>query len=883
MICEKDLFGKTIINDGNISSRCEMVKVGNTVIVSLDGGIVYQYEITDKVSIRIVWVNIYEGGFATYKDIAKKIDVSATTLKTWVKNYRTYGKQGLFDKKARGEAKRINDQTRNNILKLRTKRMSMNEIARICGCSNASVCNIINEEKSKSQKTPTLDGLELEEKSPVSEQLQEPCKDLSSEITSVESSTTEVAQSEDRTVIEANNSVETLAKTDELMQIISNEPVLLNDDLEEIKAIDRSGDRVLAVAGKLYDAVPLFATKKHLENAGIFMAFVILANDSFLKIGMNIFKNIGPAFYGLRTSLLTLISLALLRIKRPEQLLEKNAKKMGLIFGLDRIACVDTIRAKIKKLSKSIETVRFMKELGAARAQEYKGNSNIVMVDGHTIGYFGERKVGSTWSARDNKVLHAHTENWVNLPGNAPLFSFETPFNNGLVSSLDGVLTQTKEALKTESLTAIFDRGGSSAIGFETLTKKGFGIITYQKGKYDDIDKSKFKVGDIRLGVREYKFHPYEQEIKLKIYEEVDKGKYKKLGRKDTKRTIKMRDIRIICEDGHQISILANEHVKLTSEGIADVMFQRIGSQENIFKYMRREFDVDGLVSYEFENVDKNIEHPNPLRKKQEKKINKLNTKRKVLLCKISDNLLFEEKKIIKNIIDAISNENALELINKIKEQNVKIKKKEKIKLFNKITFSAKIKQKFALKIFNTIKKSNIQTTKELKHIFEEILKQKKLSNKQILEKLNNMKKSDNTIEINNLSDLIDQEKKLLNNMLIKENANIAGYQKPKPEPKRLTNIIKIAAYTIETKLFDILNKYYKYNANEGRKLIASAMRSTGSLELKPGELVITLEQQANPRRTMAINGVLRDLNAMKAKFPGSARVIRFKETVHKQ
>jgi prepilin-type processing-associated H-X9-DG protein len=229
-----------------------------------------------------------------------------------------------------------------------------------------------------------------------------------------------------------------------------------------------------------------------------------------------------------------------------------------------------------------------MKELGAARAKEYKGNSNIVMVDGHTIGYFGERKVGSTWSARDNRVLHAHTENWVNLPGNAPLFSFETPFNNGLVSTLESVLTQTKEALKTDNLIAIFDRGGSSALGFEILTEKGFGIITYQKGEYDDIDINKFKAGDIKLGVRNYSFHPYEQEIELKIYEEIDKGEYKKPRRTYTKRTIKMRDIRIICEDGHQISILANKHVKLSSEGVADVIFQRIGSQENIFKYMRQ-------------------------------------------------------------------------------------------------------------------------------------------------------------------------------------------------------------------------------------------------------------------------------------------------------
>ena len=92
-------------------------------------------------------------------------------------------------------------------------------------------------------------------------------------------------------------------------------------------------------------------------------------------------------------------------------------------------------------------------------------------------------------------------------------------------------------------------------------------------------------------------------------------------------------------------------------------------------------------------------------------------------------------------------------------------------------------------------------------------------------------------------------------------------------------NIVKIAAYTIETKLFDMLAKHYKYNKNEGRKLIKSAMASTGSLKLKPGELVIQLEPQANPRRTRAINELLKDLNAMKSKFPGSQRIIKFQLT----
>ena len=84
---------------------------------------------------------------------------------------------------------------------------------------------------------------------------------------------------------------------------------------------------------------------------------------------------------------------------------------------------------------------------------------------------------------------------------------------------------------------------------------------------------------------------------------------------------------------------------------IADVMFQRIGSQENIFKYMREEFDVDGLVSYKFEDVDESVEHPNPKWIKQGKKIHKLKKEQNTNLIKLSNLLFFEESKSIQKTI----------------------------------------------------------------------------------------------------------------------------------------------------------------------------------------------------------------------------------------
>ena len=69
------------------------------------------------------------------------------------------------------------------------------------------------------------------------------------------------------------------------------------------------------------------------------MSFIIIAEDAYLQVGLNIFKYIGPAFYGLRTTLMTLITMALLRIKRPEHLLEENPAKL-VSFGVNSYPAV---------------------------------------------------------------------------------------------------------------------------------------------------------------------------------------------------------------------------------------------------------------------------------------------------------------------------------------------------------------------------------------------------------------------------------------------------------------------------------------------------------------------------------------------------------------
>jgi DNA-binding CsgD family transcriptional regulator len=84
--------------------------------------------------------------------------------------------------------------------------------------------------------------------------------------------------------------------------------------------LDRSADRLLAALGLLDDASPLFAPTRNLPRAGVLLAIPALVASGLLSAAEKLYGSMGPSFYGLRTTLLTYVLLALLRIPRPETL-----------------------------------------------------------------------------------------------------------------------------------------------------------------------------------------------------------------------------------------------------------------------------------------------------------------------------------------------------------------------------------------------------------------------------------------------------------------------------------------------------------------------------------------------------------------------------------
>ena len=88
----------------------------------------------------------------------------------------------------------------------------------------------------------------------------------------------------------------------------------------------------------------------------------------------------------------------------------------------------------------------------------------------------------------------------------------------------------------------------------------------------------------------------------------------------------RMREVRRLCGNGHQTSIMTTRR-DLATPQVASRMFAR-WRQENFFRYMRQEYNLDHLCTYATEAADPQRPVPNPQRKKRAKELAALNRER---------------------------------------------------------------------------------------------------------------------------------------------------------------------------------------------------------------------------------------------------------------
>jgi len=365
---------------------------------------------------------------------------------------------------------------------------------------------------------------------------------------------------------------------------------------------NRCFDRALARLGVLDDARPLFQSGLRIPRAGVLLALPILLRSGILTAAREVYGSIGPAFFGLRSTLLVLLFMALLRIKRPEGLKEHVPAELGRLVGLDRAPEVKTLRRKLEHLARLKRSERFGQELARLRVEARGDTLGFLYVDGHVRVYHGKHKLPKAHVARMHFTLPATSDYWVNDTAGDPLFMVTAKANAGLVQVLPNILAQCRKLLGDRPITVVFDRGGWSPVLFQKLQADGIHILTYRKGKTPDLPVKKFKLRKAKLDGHPVEYWLNDKTIKVKV----DKG------------TLKLRQVTRLKGD-HQTQVVTTRW-DLSAIEVAHRMFAR-WAQENWFKYMREEYLIDALVDYNVEPDDPERSIPNPERRRLDKEI----------------------------------------------------------------------------------------------------------------------------------------------------------------------------------------------------------------------------------------------------------------------
>lgn len=357
-------------------------------------------------------------------------------------------------------------------------------------------------------------------------------------------------------------------------------------------ASDRRFDRLMAYLGLLDDAAPVFRPGTAIAGAGVLLAMPALVASGVIECAREVYGSIGPAFFGLRTTIVSLVLMALLRIKRPEGLKEHSPDTLGRILGLDRAPEVKTLRRKLKRLAGLGRATRFGRALAEHRVAARGALMGFLYIDGHVRVYHGKETLPKTHVARMRISMSATTDYWVNDAIGEPVFVVTADANAGLVKMLPAILDEARSLLGERRLTVVFDRGGWSPKLFVKLVAAGFDLLTYRKGRTRHLPKSRFC---------EHKGVINDRAIKYML---ADQGVYLLRGK------LRLRQVTRLSEDGHQTPIITSRR-DLPAVAVAYRMFER-WRQENFFKYLREEFALDALIEYATEPDDPAREVPNP-------------------------------------------------------------------------------------------------------------------------------------------------------------------------------------------------------------------------------------------------------------------------------
>lgn len=582
------------------NGRCFLLREEEHRVIVVSGVAAYRYLSGDKVGKAYAMVYLVESGYATQQEVARVYGCSARSVRRYQRRYEEGGMAALATSSGWPSGRRrLSPKRRLRIERMHAEGFSNREIARRLGVSEKAIRKQVGPSTGVSSQIPLSLPLEGETSS-------EETKDL---------------HDEEKASLLATPATEAAEKGS-----ATRVPLSFDSDPR-----NRVVDRTLARFGRLNDAAPMFVEADGVIGAGVLLALPSLVQSGVFRIAAKLYGDIGPAFFGLRTTFLTLLFMALWRIKYPENLKERDPASLGLALGLDRAPEVKTVRRKLARLAARHKAEQLGQELAQIRVEQRAAMMGFLYVDGHVRAYHGKRDIPKTHVARMRISMPATSDYWVGDAKGDPLFVVTSEANAGLTKMLPPILEQVRGLVGKRRITVVFDRGGWKLRLFRQIVcELGFDILTYRKGKSPEIDPALFSKQQSVIGGRRLEYALHDQRVTF-----LD-GK------------LELRQVTRLGNADHQTQIITSRF-DLPAVEVAFRMFER-WRQENYFRYSREEFALDALSDYQIEPDDPTRTVPNPARREVAKEIKRVRQEIKKLEQAFGSELIRAKEKNIPGV-----------------------------------------------------------------------------------------------------------------------------------------------------------------------------------------------------------------------------------------
>jgi hypothetical protein len=418
---------------------------------------------------------------------------------------------------------------------------------------------------------------------------------------------------------------------------------------------------MLAVNGKL-EKTPI----EFVPSEGVDFGGVLFLLPSLIETGLLSYKNHYSklsGYYDLDTIILSLAFLYLCRIKNPERLKHISPGEFGKLLGLDRIPEAKKLRQKLVQIVKQQRAVYWNRDLAKTWVAEEE--NVFYYIDGHVQVYSGKNAtLGKKHISRLKICLPGMMEFWINNAEGLPYFVVTGEVNEKmqqvitekiLPELLENIaLKVTDEELESNPdlprFTLVFDREISSPKFFAKLwNEHRVAILTYKKNVKEKWDDDLFEEHKINIDASEVTMKLAEKDIELD--------------------NVEFREIRKKNNDSHQTSIITNNK-KLSTTSTAIKMFSR-WTQENFFKYLRSDYDLDHIVHYLVNEINSDFKVVNPLHRKLTNQLKNLREK----ITRVEAKLYKLIKESLDNDIDTIEIDSKKQI--KVKAELELLKNKE--------------------------------------------------------------------------------------------------------------------------------------------------------------------------------------------------------------